>query len=77
MTSGLSGRDVSSVTFGGSCVDVDVPARPDFCLVRVGLGRRGSDSDSSPEIIGELERDVVVAPLPRRDFRLAKNNLKH
>jgi hypothetical protein len=72
VASGVTGRDVSSVAFDASCVDEDVGARPDFRRVRDDLGRSGSDSDSSPEMTGELDRDVGVPPLPRRDFRLAE-----
>ena len=46
--------------------DDDVTVRPDLRLLRV----KRSDSDSSPECTGELERDAVVAPLPRRALRL-------
>ena len=46
--------------------DDDVTVRPDLRRLRV----KTSDSDSSPECTGELERDAVVAPLPRRALRL-------
>ena len=52
--------------------DDDVTVRPDLRLLRV----KRSDSDSSPECTGELERDAVVAPLPRRALRLpARTNI--
>ena len=73
VVSGVTGRDVSSVAFDVSGVTADVAALPDFCLVRDDRGKSGSDSDSSPETTGELDREAAVAPLPRRDFRLAGN----
>ena len=71
VASGVTGRDDSSAAFEASGVTVVVAALPDFCRVREVRGKSGSDSDSSPETTGEVERDAVVAPLPRRDFRLA------
>ena len=76
-SAGVADRDVSSrTTFADdvSCND-DVTVRPDFRLVLVDLGSRRSDSDSSPDKTGELDRDVVVAPLPRRPFRFPEKKL--
>ena len=80
VTLGLCGADIdvssNGVTVKGSVgggvapvVDV-VTVRPDLRRVRVARGKRRSDSDSSPDMTGELERDVVVAPLPRLPLRL-------